>query len=323
MKTSQAIDSYVERKRLRGLLFEYGELILRSFCRATGDSPLEDVTADQIQKFLDRSHGCAATYRNRHGRLREFFEHWSRRGEIPPLIFPPNRPAEPETFVPHIYTKSQIRSLLACAKLSQKHPVCVIEAATLRMFILTLYATGSKYSEVRNIRRKDVELKRCRITLRGTSHKSPRCIPIGVDLKRELQAYLKARNNSSSGQSPIFLTRFGQPIAKATLKWAFRRLLEVANIAPAGNATRAPRIKDLRPTFAVHRINGWIKSGADLNRLLPALATYMGNVRLESTDQYLSLASERFRKELHKLSPTRGRKRWRDDAELMQFLGSL
>jgi hypothetical protein len=89
-----------------------------------------------------------------------------------------------------------------------------------------------------------------------------------------------------------------------------------------GTAYR-PRMIDFRSTFAVHRISSWIKQGADLNRLLPALAAYMGTASLESSEKYLSLTPERFRKELSKLSPQRGRKHWRDDPALMRFLKSL
>ncbi len=33
-----------------------------------------------------------------------------------------------------------------------------------------------------------------------------------------------------------------------------------------------PRLHDLRHTFAVHRLTAWIKRGADLNRMIPALS---------------------------------------------------
>lgn len=103
----------------------------------------------------------------------------------------------------------------------------------------------------------------------------------------------------------------------------FRRLRRIAGITRNVAASYQPRMHDLRATFAVHRITTWIKSGLDLNRMLPALAAYIGNVGLQSTDQYLALTPERFRKELRKLSPQRGRKRWRDDPALMKFLSSL
>ncbi len=80
---------------------------------------------------------------------------------------------------------------------------------------------------------------------------------------------------------------------------------------------------DLRHTFAVHRITSWIKHGAELNRMLPALAVYMGQSGLGSTERYLSLTPERFRTQLMKLSPAKAQKRWRDDAALMKFLADL
>ena len=70
-------------------------------------------------------------------------------------------------------------------------------------------------------------------------------------------------------------------------------------------------------------ITSWVKSGANLNRMLPALSVYMGQVGLASTERFLFLTPERFRKELDKLSPQRAKKRWRDNATLMRFLEDL
>jgi hypothetical protein len=61
----------------------------------------------------------------------------------------------------------------------------------------------------------------------------------------------------------------------------------------------------------------------DLNRMLPALAVYMGHTGFGSTEKYLLMTPERFRRELDKLSPARGTKRWRDDEELITFLSSI
>jgi len=64
-------------------------------------------------------------------------------------------------------------------------------------------------------------------------------------------------------------------------------------------------------------------SSADLNRMLPALSAYIGQVGLGSTDRYLSLTPERFRTQLDKLSPRRSKKRWRDNPALIKFLTEL
>jgi hypothetical protein len=79
----------------------------------------------------------------------------------------------------------------------------------------------------------------------------------------------------------------------------------------------------LRPTFAVHQITSWIRRKEDLNQMLPALAAYMGNAGLESTERYLQLAPERFRGALYKLSPQKSHMRRRDDPALLEFLTYL
>ncbi len=88
-------------------------------------------------------------------------------------------------------------------------------------------------------------------------------------------------------------------------------------------ATRQPRMRDFRHTFAVHRLSAWIKHGADLNRMIPALSAYMGQVGLGSTYHYLNVTPERFRQQLDKLSPRRGKRHWRDNPALMRFLAEL
>jgi hypothetical protein len=57
--------------------------------------------------------------------------------------------------------------------------------------------------------------------------------------------------------------------------------------------------------------------------MLPALSVYMGQVGLTSTERYLSMTPERFRKELNKLSPDKGKRHWRHDTVLMRFLEGL
>jgi integrase/recombinase XerD len=70
-------------------------------------------------------------------------------------------------------------------------------------------------------------------------------------------------------------------------------------------------------------MGSWIRNGADLNLTLPALAVYIGQAELGSTEQYLLITPERFRKELDKLSPAHGKKRWHEDKTLMKFFTTL
>ena len=103
----------------------------------------------------------------------------------------------------------------------------------------------------------------------------------------------------------------------------FKKLRLIAGIKRWDGSRYQPRVSDLRFTFAVHRITKCIEDGVDLNLMLPALAAYMGQVGLGSTERYLFMTPERFRGDLDKLSPMRGKGQWSGDLELMRFLASL
>jgi len=55
---------------------------------------------------------------------------------------------------------------------------------------------------------------------------------------------------------------------------------------------RLCRPRHNRHTFAVHRVTEWYRQGADVQKLLPALSTYLGHISLESTQRYLTITPE-------------------------------
>lgn len=52
---------------------------------------------------------------------------------------------------------------------------------------------------------------------------------------------------------------------------------------------RLCRERHKRHTFAVHRLTSWYQQGADVQRLLPQLSTYLGHTSLACTQVYLSM----------------------------------
>ena len=81
-------------------------------------------------------------------------------------------------------------------------------------------------------------------------------------------------------------------VSCTTLGVAFRRLCEIANIRRDGGARNQPRMHDLRHSAAVHRVTAWYRCDADLNDLLPKLATYLGHTGLAGTQRYLTMTEE-------------------------------
>ena len=90
----------------------------------------------------------------------------------------------------------------------------------------------------------------------------------------------------------FFRTHQGTPLRRSTVEAAFRALCQAAGIQRNDGARYQPRLHDLRHTFAVHRLIEAYRQGADVQRLLPQLSTYLGHADLAATQRYLTLTPE-------------------------------
>jgi integrase len=324
MKLLEGVQTYVEGKRSGGTGYAKGIQSLASFCRHAGDVTLNSISERQVASFLEGPRTSTITWRNKYNLLRSFFLFWVARNAMSAVPMPPQRPPVATTFVPHIYSRTEIRLLLSTVRSSQEKSACKIDARTLRAFLLFLYGTGALVGEARGLLREDVDFKRRTIIIRSNRFNRSREIPIGPDLYKVLRRYHATNHRKDQMRAPnFFLTKKGNALKERAVCQTFQRLRRIAGVARDDGARYQPRLHDLRHTFAVHRLTAWIKRGADLNRMIPALSAYIGQVGLGSTDRYLSLTPERFRTQLDKLSSLRGKKRWRDNPALIKFLTEL
>ena len=318
----EAIETYVQQKRSLGLDYSTPARIFRSLGRHVGNLSLERVTASTVLTFLDGPKTSPATWEKKYDLLRGFFDYWLARGLIEVLPMPLKQRARRQPFIPYIYTHTEIRALLRAVRRGLSETWCRNDSLTLRTLLIFIYGTGAKVGEALELQIDDVDLVKGAITIGGNRFDRSRTVPIGPDMNNVLGKYLASRQRKEAKDGHFFLTKDGEGLNSTTIVQIFRRLRRIAGIA-RHDSNLQPRMFDLRHTFAVHRIAGWIKHGADLNRMLPALAVYMGLTGLRSTEPYLSLTPERFRAQLIKLSPRSSKKRWRDDSELMRFLSQL
>ena len=288
-----------------------------------GNVSLESITAREVLTFLDGPKTSPGTWMAKYRLLRGFFDFWLARGEIGALPMPVERRERQRPFVPYIYTHSEIQILLKTVRRCQKAVRCGIAPSTLRTVLIFIYATGALVGEALRLLIEDVDLKKGSVTIRRNRYNRSRTIPIGPDLTNVLREYLVSRQRQDTTEQHLFLNKRGEALSISNLEDTFDRLRRICEIRRHDDASYQPRMYDLRHTFAVHRIAGWIKHGADLNRMLPALSVYMGLTGLGTTEKYLTLTPERFRPQLLKLSPKCGKRRWRDDPELMRFLSQL
>jgi integrase/recombinase XerD len=324
MKLREGVRVFVDGKRVGGAVYAKGMQILSAFCRHAGNVELSRITERRVASFLDGPLSSAVTRQHKYNLLRNFFLFWVARDALRAAPMPPPRPPVTSTFVPYIYSRTQIRLLLASVRASQKPDACQFDARTLRAFLLFLYGTGALVGEACSLRREDVDFKKRVMTIRSNRFDRSREVPIGPDLYKVMRRYHISSHRKGKMNGPqFFLNKEGNALNQRTLIGAFRRLRRLAGVARQDGAIYQPRMHDFRHTFAVHRLSAWIKHGADLNRMIPALSAYIGQVGLGSTYRYLNLTPERFRAQLDKLSPGRGKRHWRDNPALMRFLAEL
>jgi integrase/recombinase XerD len=323
MKLQQSIDRYVYDKQAAGLAFLNGNRNLNAFYRSVGDISLETIRPEQILRFLDSSKAADVTWVRKYNLLRAFFLYWLARDRMRSLPMPPPRRPAKRTFFPYIYSQAEVRHLLETARTAQANPSCIISHETFRALLLLLYGTGVLVSEALRLSRNDVDLIRKLVVIRNNRLEPSRQIPLGPDLIQALRSYSKAHHKKTSKGQCFFLDKQSKPLNGATLLESFQRLRSRAGITRRDGIALAPRMQDLRYTFAVHRLTAWYKHGANLSRMIPALSVYMGYLNLSSSARFLYFTPERFRTQLDKLSPRRKNGHWRDDPGLMKFLATL
>jgi integrase/recombinase XerD len=224
----EAVRMYVERKRSFGLGYQTPHRQLLSFARHAGDIPIGSIVPRQVLSHLNGAQSSTATWRGKYRLLKNFFEYWAARGEGRTLPMPPIRPAEPLTFIPYVYSKRELRSLLRETGICQKWDSCSIDGTTFRMILLVLYGTGMMTGEAVQLARQDVDGKVRFLTVRGGRFGRSRRIPIGPDLRHRLQRYMRWTKGRRNIAGNFFTNKDGSPIKPSILSKCFERLRRLA-----------------------------------------------------------------------------------------------
>jgi integrase/recombinase XerD len=292
MKLSTAVDVYILRRHAMGQKFEGPTATLRAFSRRYGNSLLQGISPSDVKRFLDVPQTGPAAWRRKYGVLRDFFTYWRCREKLNEVPMPLAAPRYTPTFVPYIYSRSELRRLLDAVPRCQRRAACRTSAITLRTLLLFLYGTGMRVGEALRLRLADVDLDYGVITIRETKFYKSRLVPMGSDVVQLLRTYLATPGRWNQHYRPVFQSRQHKRLGHSTLDANFRRLCILAGVRRRSASFRQPRLHDLRHTFAVHRLTEWYRTGENVQVLLPALSTYLGHADLHSTQCYLTMTPE-------------------------------
>ena len=73
---------------------------------------------------------------------------------------------------------------------------------------------------------------------------------------------------------PFFISRTGSGVTRRAADAIFNRLRRHARVQRQDGGRFQSRLHDLRHSFALHRLISWYRQAADVQRLLPQLATH-------------------------------------------------
>lgn len=303
MKLAQIVDEYIKFKRSLGMRFLTEPLILKRFCRAMGDIDAGEVTPSAVIAFLSGKGPITTFWHQKFIMLKGFYGFAVARGCVASSPLPAVLPKRPASMAPYIYTVDELRRLLEATSLlpNRLNP---LRPAIFRTLLLLLYGAGLRIGEALALTLADVDLSAGLLRIRDSKFFKTRLVPIGPRLTAELEAYAKRRRRvlpcPVGEDSAFFATRKGTPMAVNRADVAFRRLREKAGIHREREARYQPRIHDIRHTFAVHRMETWYRDGADVQRLLPKLSTYLGHVDIAFTQRYLTMTLELLQEANHR-----------------------
>jgi integrase len=148
-----------------------------------------------------------------------------------------------------------------------------------------LASTGLRVSEALALRVDDIGADGLRV-IDSKLHKS-RLVPMHSTTAAALKGYLRRRRGVRTSTDRIFVNLAGEPLSYSNVQKAFFALRGKALHRDTVTASPAPRIHDLRHTFAVRALEAAPIGSQLLGRHMRALSTYMGHVDFRSTYWYL------------------------------------
>ena len=295
MTLQAAIEQYVAWRQARGTRFESGAGILRLYARSVGGHiECDSVRPDQASAFLAGAGPLTRTRAVKRSALNGFYRYALGRNLAACSPLPADEPKEPASAPPYIYSPDDLHRLFAAVESCRRRAV-QLDAPTFRALLLLLYGAGLRHGEARRLTLADVDLPHALITVRGTKFYKSRLVPVGRPLVQALKAYAAMRAAVPAppeGEATFLANRDGTPLKARTVHKAFDALRRQAGVRNADGARYQPRLHDLRHSFATHRLTSWYRQGADVQRLLPVLATYLGHESVAGTQVYLTLTPE-------------------------------
>ncbi len=283
-----ALDEYLAVRRALGVKLRLpGRLLQRFIVFAEREGATFITTELALRWATQPADAQPAQWANRLAMVRRFAQHCAAmepRTEVPPPDLLPHRFRRQ---APYLYTDEELRRLIQAAK--QLPGLTGLRPQTYATLFGLYAVTGMRTNEALHLDRDDVDLTQGVLTVRDTKFGKSRYVPIHISTAGALRAYATSRDRlCPNPQSPsFFLSERGIRVTEWSLRWTFVKLSHQIGLRGPADS-RGPRLHDFRHRFAVNTLLRWYRSGIDVERHLPELATYLGHAHVTDTYWYLT-----------------------------------
>ena len=208
--------------------------------------------------------------------------------------FIPEKSLPDMTYVPYIFSKEDLYSLIRAA--DRRFAEAVREplkrnAACFLILLRMLVGCGFRINELLSLRTQDVDIEQCLVIVRNAKGRKDRIVPFHTTLSDVLRVYSKSGIPRADGY--FFTSITGKRMSYSWARDSFNRLLEDIGI-------QKPELKPherniclhcIRHSYAVAIFQQLANDGVDVYSEVPILSTYLGHKNIYGTEKYLHMTA--------------------------------
>jgi integrase len=207
------------------------------------------------------------------------------------FVIPGHIPDKQVKYEAHIYTAAELNAFFNAVDQCPPSPHSPTRRYVIPVIFRLLYCCGLRSSEARLLAKEDVNLETGKIIIRESKGWKARIVYMSDDLLELCAEYDSIIESILPKRSVFFPNKDGRFYCTDSIDRWFHEFWDRLPESKAIVGNRA-RVHDYRHSYAVHRLNQWVRDGQDINALYPYLSEYMGHSNYADTDYYLSLVEE-------------------------------
>lgn len=286
---SNALERYITYCRSAGTMGDTTHQCLRFFndyCAknySEGEATIGEMIADWCSK---RNSENNSSFNKRIAPIRSFLRFTNRINQSM-LELPEYLPYEKKKFVPHPYSKEELRKLFYAADhlsadFRQDEFSFKVRKILVPVMLRLLYSTGMRTCEAINLCCKDVDLEYGVINIKKSKGYDQHRVALHQSMWNLLRRYEDEISKLIPNRVAFFPNEFGNFLSRTWITYHFKKNWKQVSDKQA-------RVYDLRSNYAVTNINSWKYTGPEWFDKLLYLSRTMGHSCVSSTTYYYNL----------------------------------